>query len=74
MSESVKTWVVDGMSCGGCAATIERVARQVPDVVGVKADAARGRVELSFNGGEPVAAAVRQRIEKAGYTVVGDAL
>lgn len=56
---------VEGMSCGGCAATVERVLRAVDGVAAVRVELDSGRVTVDGEGltFAPLAAAV----EKAGF-------
>lgn len=63
-------WKVQGMTCGGCAANVERVAGTVPGVKKVKAHHMTGCVDLEVEDSVDHAL-LKRRIEQAGYEVVG---
>jgi len=63
------TWIVDGMTCGGCSASVERVLKGAPGVKDVSASHETREVVLTVDGaldGDDVA----RRIEGAGFDVV----
>ena len=61
---------VRGMTCGGCEASVVRAVQKVTGVVEARADHRAGRVHVrALADVEP--AAVRGRIEGAGYDVIG---
>ena len=65
-----KTIQIDGMSCGHCAATIEKALRSVSGVKDAKVDLAAKRVAVSLNA--PVDdKALTSAIKTAGFTVAG---
>jgi copper chaperone len=64
---SQRTYVVDGMSCQHCRATITDTVQQVPGVSGVQVDLDRGTVTV--RGADANDAAVRAAIDEAGYQV-----
>lgn len=55
---------VEGMTCSGCSAAVERVIKRVDPAAGVKVDLASGRVEV-----ETAAAAqtLAEAVTAAGY-------
>jgi copper chaperone len=59
------TLQVTGMTCGGCAAAVERVIKAADRGAAVKVDLATGRVEADTTAS---AAALVSAIEAAGYT------
>ena len=60
------TYAISGMTCGHCARTVERAARDVPGVTGARVDfAAR---TLTVEGDVP-AASIAAAVEEAGYAV-----
>ena len=59
------TLEVTGMTCGGCAAAVERVIKAADRQAAVKVDVASGRVEAETS---VPAAALVSAIEAAGYT------
>ena len=69
---SHEEWTVRGMTCGGCAATVERVVGELPGIVALSADADNDSLRLSFHPKIFDRDRVRSRIEDAGFDVVGD--
>lgn len=64
----MKTIKVQGMSCNHCVMAVEKALNGIGGVTGVKVDLNKG--EVSFEEQGTVAMdAVKQAIEKAGYTV-----
>lgn len=55
---------VSGMTCGGCAKTVERVLSQVPGVTDVTVDLASGSAVI---GGKAAADEIIAALEAAGY-------
>jgi copper chaperone len=64
---SQRTYVVDGMSCQHCRATISDAVQRVPGISGVQVDLDRGTVTV--RGADADDAAVRAAIDQAGYQV-----
>jgi copper chaperone len=62
-----RTYVVDGMTCGHCSATITDEVQRVPGVNGVEVDLNRGTVTV--RGADADDAAIRTAIDEAGYQV-----
>jgi copper chaperone len=62
-----RTYVVDGMTCGHCSATIADEVQRVPGVNGVEVDLNRGTVTV--RGADADDAAIRTAIDEAGYQV-----
>ena len=69
----VEEWTVLGMTCGGCAASVERVLSSVSCLRSVAADFAGDRVRLEFDADTIDRASVRAQIEAAGFDVRDDA-
>ena len=61
---------VEGITCGGCVASIRRALGAAAPEAKVSVDAAKGEVEVA---GAAVKAAVVAAIEDAGFTVTGEA-
>lgn len=68
MNPVEKTVVIDGMSCGGCVASLTRVLNTVPGIEPLKIEVgkARLRVDADLVTPESIAAAVG----RAGFSVV----
>ena len=64
----MRTYTVEGMSCGHCVDAVTGEVTKVPGVSGVTVDLGAKTVTVS---GSPDDAAVRDAIDEAGYTVVG---
>jgi copper chaperone len=60
-------YVVDGMSCGQCSATITEEVQRVPGVNGVEVDLDQRTVTV--RGADADDAAIRAAIDEAGYQV-----
>ena len=58
MMETV-TLKVDGMTCGGCVASVERVLKAVPGVVAVKVQLSPGLAEVNFDPARTGSAALQ---------------
>mgnify|MGYP000925456915 FL=1 len=67
MSAITKNYMVEGMTCGHCEASVTEEVGEIAGVTAVEATAANGRVAVTGDGftDEQVVAAV----EEAGYTV-----
>ena len=65
------TLKIDGMTCGGCVASVERVLKAVPGVITTKVQLTPGLAEVSFDPARTNAPALRTAIEAAGYDIVG---
>jgi copper chaperone len=63
------TLKIEGMSCGGCVASVERVLKGVPGVVTVKAQLSPGRAEVNFDPVQTGVPALCAAIEAAGYDI-----
>src|SRR6266536_4776217 len=61
-------YVVGGMTCGSCAARVQRVLDRTDGVAGAEVNLATGRATVRL--AEPVPdAELRARVEKIGYTL-----
>jgi copper chaperone len=67
--ESV-TLSVQGMTCGGCVASVTRVLKAVPGVSDVAVTLHPGVASVSFDPARTETAALRAAIEGAGFDVV----
>lgn len=55
---------VEGMTCTGCSASVERVIRRVDPAAGVRVDLATGRVEVETSA---PAERLAEAVTAAGY-------
>ncbi len=65
---STRTYAVEGMTCGHCAAAVTRELSQVPDVGDVVVDVAAGTVALTA-APSVTDDAIGAAIDEAGYTL-----
>lgn len=65
MSTRNRTYLVKGMNCGHCRASVSEELAEVEGVDGVEIDLASGRVEV--NGGSFRDEDVEAAVEEAGY-------
>ena len=63
------TLKVDGMSCGGCVASVTRVLSALPGVSDAKVSLQGGTAQVTFDETRTNPAALRTAIEGAGYEV-----
>lgn len=69
MSDTTLILNVQGVTCGGCVSTLNRVIGALPGVQSVAVDQATGRTEVQIEPGRVERAAVVTAIEDAGYDV-----
>jgi copper chaperone len=63
------TLKVEGMSCGGCVASVTRVLKAVPGVDDVAVTLRPGEAKVAFDPARTGIPALRTAIEDAGYAV-----
>ena len=63
------TLKVNGMSCGGCVASVTRVLRAVPGVETVEVALQPGTATVSFDPERTGPPALKRAVEDAGYEV-----
>ena len=61
---------VQGMTCGGCVASVTRVLKAVPGVSEVAVTLEPGVANVTFDPARTQATALRAAIEDAGFDVV----
>jgi copper chaperone len=61
---------IQGMTCGGCVANVERVLREIDGVQRVDVSLEPGQAVVEFVPGRVNPARLRSAIEDAGYEVV----
>jgi copper chaperone len=66
----IVTLNVQGMTCGGCVASVTRVLKAVPGVSEVAVTLQPGVAKVTFDPARTQAPALRAAIEDAGYDVV----
>jgi len=61
---NMRTYRIDGMDCGSCAATIENHLNTLPDVKDVRVNFSTGKMHIEHEGGTDQ---IIQEVAKAGY-------
>jgi copper chaperone len=64
------TMKVNGMTCGGCVASVERVLRELDGVQKVDVSLEKGEASVAFDADRVRQDELRSAIEDAGYDVV----
>ena len=62
---------VEGMTCGGCEATVKRALGQLEGVTSADADHESKSVRVTFDPAAVDLEAIGSRIEELGFTVAG---
>lgn len=66
---STVTLKVSGMSCGACAARVEKTAKEISGVTGAKASQPKGTAEITFDPAKITAEDIAALItKKSGFT------
>jgi copper chaperone len=63
------TMTIDGMSCGGCVASVTRVLRNLPGVADVAVSLAPPQARVTYDPATAPREAIEAAIEDAGYGV-----
>jgi copper chaperone len=71
MSQIEKTYVINGMSCGGCVNSLTRVLKTVPGIEPIKVEV--GKAEVRLDTDKVTGEAVRDAVERAGFELAGEA-
>jgi copper chaperone len=67
MAQVDKTFIIDGMSCGGCVNSLTRVLKTVPGIEPLKVEV--GKASLRLDMDKVNDDAVRSAVERAGFEV-----
>lgn len=71
MSQVDKTFLINGMSCGGCVNGLTRVLKTVPGIEPVKIEV--GKAVLRLDSDQVNTDAVKAAVARAGFELVGEA-
>ena len=63
------TMKVEGMTCGGCVASVTRVLKAMPGVAEAEVKLQPGQATVRYDAAKVNAAALKAAIEDAGYDV-----
>jgi len=64
------TLTIEGMTCHHCEMTVEKAVKQLKNVLSAKADYQNKTLEIVYTG-ELKIEDVKQKVEEAGYKVLG---
>jgi copper chaperone len=59
---------IEGMTCGGCVQSVTRVLTGVAGVSAADVSLEEGRAHVTFDPAQTGVAAMKQAVERAGYT------
>jgi copper chaperone CopZ len=71
MSTIDKTFVISGMSCGGCVNSLTRVLTSTPGIEPLKIEV--GKAELRLDADRATSDTVKRAVAQAGFAVVSEA-
>ena len=71
MAQVDKTFIIDGMSCGGCVNSLTRVLKTVPGIEPLKIEV--GKAALRLDSEKATTDTVRAAVERAGFELVREA-
>jgi copper chaperone len=70
MSQIEKTFIIEGMSCGGCVNSLTRVLKTVPGIEPLKIEVGKATLRLDDTVTTEV---VKAAVDRAGFEVVKEA-
>jgi copper chaperone len=70
MSQTEKTFLISGMSCGGCVNSLTRVLKTVPGIEPLKIEVGKANLRLDDNVSTDT---VKAAVERAGFELAGEA-
>lgn len=71
MAQVDKTFIIAGMSCGGCVNSLTRVLKTVPGIEPLKIEVGRAAVRLDSD--KVTTDTVKAAVERAGFELVREA-
>jgi copper chaperone len=71
MTQVDKTFIIDGMSCGGCVNSLTRVLKTVPGIEPLEVEVGKASVRLDSD--QASTDTVRAAVERAGFALVREA-
>jgi copper chaperone len=71
MAQIEKTYIIDGMSCGGCVNSLTRVLETVPGIEPLKIEV--GKASMRLDSDRVTSDAVKAAVERAGFELVREA-
>ncbi len=70
MSQTDKTFIIEGMSCGGCVNSLTRVLKTVPGVEPLKIEVGKAQLRIDERVTSQI---VKDAVARAGFEVVSEA-
>lgn len=70
MAQVEKTFIIDGMSCGGCVNSLTRVLKTVPGIEPLKIEVGKANLRLDDSVGTDT---IKAAVERAGFELVREA-
>ena len=70
MAQIEKTFVINGMSCGGCVNSLTRVLKTVPGIEPIKIEVGKANLRLDDTVSTDL---VKAAVERAGFELVKEA-
>lgn len=70
MAQIEKTFIINGMSCGGCVNSLTRVLKTVPGIEPIAVEV--GKAALRLDSDQVGPNAVKAAVERAGFELVGE--
>jgi copper chaperone len=71
MNQVDKTFLIEGMSCGGCVNSLTRVLQTVPGIEALKIEV--GKAALRLDSDKVNTDTVKAAVARAGFELVGEA-
>ena len=71
MTQVEKTFIIDGMSCGGCVNSLTRVLKSVPGIEPLRIEV--GKASLRLDSDKVNADTVKAAVERAGFALIREA-
>jgi copper chaperone CopZ len=68
MAQIDRTFIIDGMSCGGCVNSLTRVLKTVPGIEPLKIEV--GKASLRLDSDTVTSDTVKAAVERAGFELV----
>lgn len=65
-------YTVDGMTCGGCSGSLERLLKQEPGVGAASASHVSGTCEVELDPAKVSDKRIAEIVAKAGFTLTGE--
>ena len=70
MNQTDKTFIIEGMSCGGCVNSLTRVLKTVPGIEPLKIEVGKAELRLDERATSQI---VKDAVARAGFEVVSEA-